>query len=99
MQAVPSAGVAYAPHAQQACARKAVGSSQVTSHQADIAAHCPRPWQRNPTSSMYSTAVCDFCQLMLGCCDFAAQVTVTNNIPDDWPAVAKGISVHWHGFR
>jgi FtsP/CotA-like multicopper oxidase with cupredoxin domain len=27
------------------------------------------------------------------------QVTVRNNLPLDWPTVATGITVHWHGFH
>lgn len=27
-----------------------------------------------------------------------AQVNIINNIPDDWPSVTKGISIHMHGF-
>ena len=27
-----------------------------------------------------------------------AQVVVYNNIPDDWPLMSEGITIHWHGF-
>eukprot|EP00878_Enallax_costatus_P033800 GHUV01037365.1.p1 GENE.GHUV01037365.1~~GHUV01037365.1.p1 ORF type:complete len:432 (+),score=88.08 GHUV01037365.1:181-1476(+) len=26
------------------------------------------------------------------------EVTVTNNLPADWPEVSNGVSIHWHGF-
>ena len=26
------------------------------------------------------------------------QITVRNNIPEDWPSTSNGISIHWHGF-
>ena len=26
------------------------------------------------------------------------KVVVANNLPDDYPLVSEGISIHWHGF-